>query len=94
MHLPPRPSPTRPCAALRAPAPDAPRRGAGGNFWVYQHDYVTGEELACNKGHHGPVYGVRFKPDGTAYASAGDDGTIRFWNFALPGGDAPPAPPE
>ena len=88
----------------------------GGNFWVYQHDFETGEELACNKGHHGPVYGatasrlslapsrlagespppthawqtlpppagVRFTPDGKAYASAGDDGTIRFWNFASP----------
>jgi len=30
----------------------------GGNFWVYQHDFETGEELACNKGHHGPVYGA------------------------------------
>jgi serine-threonine kinase receptor-associated protein len=36
----------------------------GGNFWVYQHDIRTGEELACNKGHHGPIYGVRFTPDG------------------------------
>ena len=24
----------------------------------------TGEELLCNKGHHGPVYGCRFTPDG------------------------------
>jgi len=53
----------------------------GGNFWVYQHDFETGEQLACNKGHHGPLYGVRFTPDGKSYASAGDDGTIRFWNF-------------
>jgi len=54
----------------------------GGNFWVYVHDYETGEELLCNKGHHGPVYGVRFTPDGKTYASGGDDGTIRFWTFA------------
>jgi len=54
----------------------------GGNFWVYVHDYETGEELQCNKGHHGPVYGVRFAPDGKTYASGGDDGTIRIWTYA------------
>ena len=52
----------------------------------------TGEELLCNKGHHGPVYGVRFTPDGKSYTSAGDDGTIRFWVFteAAVEADAPP----
>ena len=54
---------------------------AGGNFWVYVHDFETGAELQCNKGHHGPVYAVRFTPDGKRYASGGDDGTIRIWNF-------------
>ena len=54
---------------------------AGGNFWVYVHDFETGEELQCNKGHHGPVYGVRFTPGGKTYASGGDDGTIRIWTF-------------
>ena len=55
---------------------------AGGNFWVYVHDFETGEELQCNKGHHGPVYGVRFTPGGNTYASGGDDGTIRIWTYA------------
>mmetsp|Transcript_33821 Transcript_33821/g.74207 ORF Transcript_33821/g.74207 Transcript_33821/m.74207 type:complete len:315 (-) Transcript_33821:752-1696(-) len=58
---------------------------AGGNFWVYVHDFETGAELQCNKGHHGPVYAVRFAPGGRTYASGGDDGTIRIWSFS---GDA------
>ena len=49
---------------------------------------AAGEELLCNKGHHGPVYGVRFTPDGKCYASGGDDGTIRYWTFAEEGGGA------
>jgi len=59
----------------------------GGNFWVYVHDYETGAELQCNKGHHGPVYGVRFTPGGKTYASGGDDGTIRIWNFDKDAGE-------
>jgi len=65
----------------------------GGNFWVYVHDFETGEELLCNKGHHGPVYGTRFTPDGKTYASGGDDGTIRFWSFTpQEGSDAAAVP--
>mmetsp|Transcript_4366 Transcript_4366/g.11318 ORF Transcript_4366/g.11318 Transcript_4366/m.11318 type:complete len:305 (+) Transcript_4366:52-966(+) len=51
----------------------------GGNFWVYLYDYETCEELQCSKGHHGPVYCVRFGPSGQYYTSGGDDGTIRTW---------------
>lgn len=65
----------------------------GGNFWVYVHDFETGEELLCNKGHHGPVYGVRFTPDGKTYASGGDDGTIRYWSFTEVAADAAASEP-
>ena len=64
----------------------------GGNFWVYVHDFETGEELLCNKGHHGPV-GVRFTPDGKTYASGGDDGTIRYWSFTEVAADAAASEP-
>jgi serine-threonine kinase receptor-associated protein len=51
----------------------------GEDMWVHLHDYATGEEVECNKGHHGPVHTVRFAPGGQSYASGSEDGTIRIW---------------
>lgn len=53
--------------------------GSGQDAWVRLHDFGTGAELECNKGHHGPVHTIKFAPTGELYASGSEDGTIRIW---------------
>jgi serine-threonine kinase receptor-associated protein len=55
--------------------------GTSVELWARAHDFNTSEEIAVNKGHHGPVRCLAFNPAGDAYASGSEDGTIRIWEW-------------
>lgn len=62
-------------------SPEKRKFAAGGeDMWVHLYDFDSGDEIDCNRGHHGPVHCVRFAPDGHSYASGSEDGTIRIWD--------------
>lgn len=67
-------------ASLRYPQMDM--MVTGGHDLTVRRFLVNGdavEEVEANRGHHGPVWVLRFAPDGESYASGSDDGTIRLW---------------
>mmetsp|Transcript_15627 Transcript_15627/g.27417 ORF Transcript_15627/g.27417 Transcript_15627/m.27417 type:complete len:305 (-) Transcript_15627:374-1288(-) len=51
----------------------------GRDLQVYVFDYQTGNQIESYKGHHGPVWVLRFAPAGNTFSSGADDGTIRIW---------------
>jgi len=55
--------------------------GSSEELWARVYDYASGQEIACNKGHHGPVRCISFNPTGDMYASGSEDGTIRIWEL-------------
>lgn len=68
-------------ASLRYPQMDMMVTG-GQDLTVRRFDLNkdgTATEVEANRGHHGPVWVLRFAPDGESYASGSDDGTIRLW---------------
>jgi len=59
--------------------------GSRSELWVRAYDAESGKEVACNKGHHGPVRCLAFNHTGESYASGSEDGTIRIWDWARTG---------
>jgi WD40 repeat protein len=41
-----------------------------------------GRTVARFEGHHGPIHGVAFDPDGTRLVTGGMDGSVRLWDAA------------
>ena len=63
------------CASL---SPDGQFVCVGSKIKVKEFT-IDGTELECNRGHHGPIFHVRYSPDGAGYASASEDSMVRVW---------------
>lgn len=74
-------------ASVRFPAMDMVTTG-GHDLIVRKFEVVSADsedlkEIESNRGHHGPVWVLRFAPDGETFASGSDDGTIRIWRTVI-----------
>lgn len=52
-----------------------------GKFEALLYHVVRGEEIASCKGHFGPLHTLAWRPDGSGYASGGEDGYVRLYAF-------------
>ena len=67
---------------------DGARLASGPGSWestIRLWDLSTGETIAYLKGHHGEVLTLAVSDHGKFLASAGDDETVRIWDFATGG---------
>lgn len=40
---------------------------------------LDGTELESHRGHHGPIFHIRYAPDGSTMATGSEDGMVRVW---------------
>jgi translation initiation factor 3 subunit I len=52
-----------------------------GKFEVRFYHFIFGDEIGRVKGHFGPINSLAIHPDGTGFASGGEDGYIRLHHF-------------
>lgn len=64
------------CASL---SPDGRRIAVGSKLKTKEFAAVDGTELESHRGHHGPIFHIRWAPDGATFASGSEDGMVRIW---------------
>lgn len=63
------------CASLN---PDGTLLAAGSKIKAKEYQ-LDGTELESHRGHHGPIFHVRWAPDGNVYSTGAEDGMVRMW---------------
>ncbi|CCW71072.1 unnamed protein product [Phytomonas sp. Hart1] len=63
------------CASL---SPNGQNVAAGSKLKAKEFS-IDGTELESNRGHHGPIFHIRWAPDGNSYATGAEDGMVRVW---------------
>lgn len=64
------------CASL---SPDGRFVAVGSKIKAKEFAFHDGTELENHRGHHGPIFHVRYAPDGTQFATGAEDGMCRVW---------------
>ncbi|KEG05538.1 putative eukaryotic translation initiation factor 3 subunit [Trypanosoma grayi] len=63
------------CASL---SPNGQNVAAGSKLKAKEFT-LDGTEIECHRGHHGPIFHIRWAPDGNSFTSGAEDGMARIW---------------